>query len=136
MQLAREADGEVADVDHLLHLAQALRQGLAGFQGDQGAEIGLGGAQFFAEQADELAPARRGDLAPGEEGGVGGVDGGGGLGGGVHANPGDLFAGDRRRADEIAPFGANAETLQQRVSVSGDAGFDVQGHAAVSSFGA
>jgi hypothetical protein len=70
VELARQADREIADVDHLLHLAQAFGQDLAGFQGDQAAKLGLGGAQFFTQQAHQLATAGGGDLAPGQEGGM------------------------------------------------------------------
>jgi len=35
IELARQADGEIADVDHLLYLAQPLLQDLAAFQGHQ-----------------------------------------------------------------------------------------------------
>ena len=70
VELAREADREVADVDHLLDLAEALRQRLAGLERDQQAEVGLRGAQLLAEQADELAAPRRRDRAPGQEGRV------------------------------------------------------------------
>ncbi len=59
VELARQADGEVADVDHLLHFAEPLGLDLADFDRHQPAELGLGGAQFLAEQADELAAARR-----------------------------------------------------------------------------
>ena len=65
IKLARQPDREVADVDHLLDLAKPLRDDLAGFERDQAAEIGFGGAQFFAEQADELAAPRRRNRAPG-----------------------------------------------------------------------
>ncbi len=40
-QLPRQADGQVADVDHLLDLAQALGADLAGLDGDQRAEVRL-----------------------------------------------------------------------------------------------
>ncbi len=69
VKLAREADGEIADVDHLLHFAEALGDDLSRFEGDDGAERLLGGAQFLAEEADEFAPARSRDVAPGGEGG-------------------------------------------------------------------
>ncbi len=39
VELAREADGEIGDVDHLLHFAQALGQDLAHFERDQRAQI-------------------------------------------------------------------------------------------------
>ena len=58
VELARQADGEVADVDHLLHFAEAFGDDLAGLERDQPAEIVLGGAQLLAEQAHELAAAR------------------------------------------------------------------------------
>jgi len=61
IELARQTDGEVADVDHLLHLAEAFLQDLAGLQADQRAELGLFAAQHFAEQAHQLAAARRRD---------------------------------------------------------------------------
>jgi hypothetical protein len=73
-ELAREADRVVADVDHLLDFAQGLGRDLAGLEGDERAEVGLGGAQFLAEQPHEFAAARRGDIAPGPEGGVGRLD--------------------------------------------------------------
>ena len=59
VKLARETDREIADVDHLLHFAEALLQDLAGFEADETAERVLVGAQLFAQQAHELAAARR-----------------------------------------------------------------------------
>ena len=53
MQLPREADGEIADVDHLLHFAQALGDDLADLERHQRAERLLRGAQFFSQQAHE-----------------------------------------------------------------------------------
>ena len=41
VQLARQADREVADVDHLLHFAQAFGDDLAGLDRDEAAEVGL-----------------------------------------------------------------------------------------------
>jgi hypothetical protein len=64
VELARQPDREVADVDHLLHLAKTLLQDLAGFQADQRAELGLPPAQRLAEQAHQLAAARRRHAAP------------------------------------------------------------------------
>ena len=54
VELARQADREVADVDHLLHLAPALLQDLAGFEGHQTAERVLG---------QRAAPRRAGERA-------------------------------------------------------------------------
>ena len=56
VQLPRQADGEIADVDHLLHFAEALGDDLADLERDQRAERLLRGAQFLAKQAHELAP--------------------------------------------------------------------------------
>ena len=67
VELARQPDGEVADVDHLLDLAEALREDLAGLERDEPAEIGLCGAQLLAEQAHELAAPRRRHAAPAQE---------------------------------------------------------------------
>jgi len=44
VKLAGEADREVADVDHFLHFAETLGADLAGLDGDQAAEVVLGGA--------------------------------------------------------------------------------------------
>ena len=74
IELTRQADGEVADVDHLLHFAEPLRLDLADLDRHQPAEFRLGGAQFLAQQADKLAAARRRDAAPFEEGGVTATD--------------------------------------------------------------
>ena len=64
VKLARQADREIADVDHFLHLATAFRDDLAGFDGDQAAQSILGGAQFMAEQANQFATPRWRDPAP------------------------------------------------------------------------
>ena len=58
VELARQADGEIADVDHLLHFAEALGRDLAGFERHEAAEIVLGGAQLLADQTHELAAPR------------------------------------------------------------------------------
>ena len=64
VELAREADREVADVDHLLDLAEALLGDLPDLERDEGAERLLLAAQLLAEQPHELAAARRRDVAP------------------------------------------------------------------------
>jgi hypothetical protein len=61
---------EVADVDHLLDLAQALGEDLPGLQGHQASEVGLGGPELLAEEPDQLPAPRCGHTAPGQEGGV------------------------------------------------------------------
>jgi hypothetical protein len=55
MQLARKTDGEIADVDHLLHFAQRFLRDLARLDGDEPSELGLVGAKLVAETADEPA---------------------------------------------------------------------------------
>ena len=71
VKLARQADREIADVDHLLHFAQALALDLADLQRDEPAERLFVGAQLFAEQPHQLAATRGGDVAPVLEGGGG-----------------------------------------------------------------
>ncbi len=60
-------DGEVADVDHLLDLAEGLRADLPDLDGDQLGEVGLVLLEQAAELLDEGAARRRRDAAPGQE---------------------------------------------------------------------
>ncbi len=67
VKLARQADGEVADIDHFLHFAQAFLHDLARFERHQPSERGLLLAQFLAEQTHEFAaPLRKGGADAGE----------------------------------------------------------------------
>jgi hypothetical protein len=68
VELAREADGEVGDVDRLLHLAEALGADLADLERDERAERVLG-AELVADGADDLAAHGRGDLKDSAPGG-------------------------------------------------------------------
>ena len=68
VELARETDGEITDVDHFLHLAQALLQDLAGFERYEATEVLFLLAQLLAEQAHKLAAPRRRHLTPLSEG--------------------------------------------------------------------
>ena len=128
--LAREADRVVADVDHLLHFAQALAHDLADLDRDQAAERGLMGAQLFAQQPHQLAALGRRHIAPGEERLVRVLDGLGRLGGGGGMHLGDHLAGDRRMHVHIAAgvlLAAQPQLLQQGVGLfdhmrSGDLG--------------
>jgi hypothetical protein len=103
VELAGHADGEVADVDHLLDLAEALLADLPALEGHEGAERVLRRAQLLAQQADELAPAGRRHVAPRVEGLGGPLDGAvhaGGVGGGHRGEDGAVDGG----ADlEVAP---------------------------------
>src|SRR5690606_18763500 len=74
VELARQADGEVADVDHLLDLAVALGLGLAHLQRDQRTQRILVLAQGVGAQAHGLATLRGRGGAPDLEGGLGALD--------------------------------------------------------------
>ena len=102
VKLARQTDREIADVDHLLHFAQAFLKDLAGFQRDQLAELFLVGAQFLSEQADQLAAARRGHIAPLFERFHAGRDLLFDRGGVVIGNARQLRAVDGRTGDHVA----------------------------------
>ena len=64
VQLARQPDGELADVDHLLHLAESLRGDLSGFDGDQRGEIVLVLDEQFAQPRHQRATHRGRCRAP------------------------------------------------------------------------
>ncbi len=64
VELARKADGEVGDVDHLLNFAFAFGQDLAHFERDQRAEIVFEPAQLVADLAHDLAALGGGEHAP------------------------------------------------------------------------
>ena len=73
--LARLADGEVADIDHLLDLAQAFPQNFPAFHAHQSAQRVFQRPQLLAEKANEFtAPGRR-HLSPTTESGLGPVHG-------------------------------------------------------------
>jgi hypothetical protein len=74
MQLARQTHGEVADVDHLLHLAQPFGAHLAGLQRHQQAQGLLVLAQLLAQAAHQFAAHGGGHGAPLQEGGVRALD--------------------------------------------------------------
>ena len=124
VELAREAEREVADVDHLLDLALALGEDLAGLERDEAAELALGAAQLLAEQADQLAAARRRHGTPLRERGLRGADRPLGLLAGGRCDPGDLLAGDRRAHAKPAirrERALAAEGAQQRLRFRADA---------------
>jgi len=58
------ADGEVGDVDHLLHFTDALGEDLAVLERDQRAEIVLVAAQLVTDEAHGLTALRCRNLAP------------------------------------------------------------------------
>ena len=73
IELAREPDGEIGDVDHLLHLAMPFRPELAHLQRDQVSQRLLHLAQRLPEIAHQLAALGGGDFPPTEEGSLGGL---------------------------------------------------------------
>src|SRR6516162_9670108 len=64
IELTRQADCEVADVDHLLHLAESLGADLAGLYGDKLAKRRLERAELFPQEPNEFATLRCGHRAP------------------------------------------------------------------------
>ena len=100
--VARLADGEIANVDHLLYLAQALLQDLAAFERNEPAEMLLCLPQRFAKQTHELAAFGRRHLPPDGEGRNRIRDRPLDIGRFVHLQPADLASVDRRAHGEIA----------------------------------
>src|SRR5215472_10553406 len=68
VELSRDTDGEIADVDHLLDFAETLLDDLAGLQRDQFAQCLLADAELLAKESDKLASAWRGHVSPNPEG--------------------------------------------------------------------
>jgi hypothetical protein len=120
-ELAGEAGGEGADVDHLLDLAVAFGEEFAGFYGDEAAKRVDVGAQFFAEETDEFAAFGGRDSAPFEKGGVSLRDGFGCIGSGDGRELRDDFAGEWGVDDEgSVEWSGNAEMSEN----FGDFGLD------------
>ena len=142
VELPREANREVADVDHLLDLAEPLLRDLPDLERDERAEGLLLAPELVAEEADELAPPRGRDVPPSlERGGCAG-DGGIGLRLARPGNAADLLACDRRRDGEVAirqPSSIDAKPFEElsgggdvdgRHAASLDAAFRVETHPA------
>ena len=64
VQLTREPDGELADVDHLLHLAEGFRGDLPCLDGDQRGDVVLVLLEQLTEPGDQRATHRCGGRAP------------------------------------------------------------------------
>ena len=95
-ELARQANGEVANVDHFLDLAEALGEDFAGFERHQLAERRLVRAQLQAEQAHQLAALRRRHIAPLQKRGAGRSHGAVHLTGASRMHAADDLPGNRR----------------------------------------
>ncbi len=67
IELARQADREVAHVDHLLDFALAFGADLPRLEGHQQSEVGLVSAEGHTDLTDHLAPPRRRDHPPAPE---------------------------------------------------------------------
>mgnify|MGYP000962076897 CR=1 FL=1 len=79
IQLSAQTDGEIADVDHLLHFAERLLPDFANLPRHQFGEIGFVLSQRFAKAPHELAAHRGRDDAPTEKGFMGVPDRGGDI---------------------------------------------------------
>jgi predicted LPLAT superfamily acyltransferase len=64
VKLARQANRKVANVDHFLDFAQALRKRLASFKGNKAPERLFVRAQHFTQAAHQFATHRCGHIAP------------------------------------------------------------------------
>ena len=118
VQLPRQPDGELADVDHLLHLAEGLRGDLAGLDGDQRGQIVLVLDEQFAEPGHQRAAHRSRCRAPRGKslrrfgnGRVGLLRCG--LCGGEQHVPGDGGAGGQPVGAGLTEFGARADGVQR-----------------------
>ena len=98
VELTRQADGELADVDHFLDFTVAFGLGLAHLQRNQRTQRVLVLAQGVGAQTDRLATARRRRAAPDLECRLRALDDGVvvGLGGGMHLRQGLAIGGAER----------------------------------------
>ena len=96
VELARQPDREVANIDHLLNFARALGHDLAGLERHQRPEIMLGGAQLLGKKPHQLATPRRRHRTPGREGKRGAPDDGGRFRRAHDLDVSDQLTGDRR----------------------------------------
>ena len=121
VQLPRQTDGEVADVDHLLHLAEALGADLARLDRHQFAELSLVLAEQLAEAAHHVAARRRRRLTPHAERRSGALDGVVDRAGA--AGRAERAAGDRRARRLVAVGGGATARREER----GSAGVELGG---------
>src|ERR1700722_12766860 len=134
-ELTREAGGEAADVDDLLHLAEAFGENLSGLDGDESSEVRERCAKLIAEQTDQLASFGCRHIAPFEVGAMRVADRFGGCERGGPWNLCDGFAGDGGVYGQVAGrvgLGRDAELGEQRADFILDGGGRGVGHKKVS----
>jgi hypothetical protein len=105
VQLARQADGEIADVDHFLHFAQAFAETILPTSSvTRRAKVGLG-RRAVLRPARRTSSPRRGarDVAPLVKGGLRAGDDGGHFVGPGLMDLGDIGAVDGRANGQRAP---------------------------------
>ncbi len=102
VELTRQTDCEIADVDHFLYFAEAFRRNLASFERNETAEIFLGSAEFFTQETDQFATLWSWNSAPCAESFVSLVDDLDCIFFAVGLDRSDLFTGDRAEASEVA----------------------------------
>src|SRR5664279_2448196 len=67
VELTRQPNGEITDIDHLLDLAKAFGESLPGLDRDQAPKLRFRGPKLRTEQAHQLTAARRRNHAPAKE---------------------------------------------------------------------
>ena len=130
VQLARQADREVADVDPLLDLAGGFGGDLADLAGDQRGEVGVLRAHLGDDAPHQFAATRRRHASPTQEGGLRRACGGRDLGGTAALHGGEHGAVDRRGSGQrhgTVAFPADGEAGQ--VSAKAETGEDGIDHA-------
>ena len=143
VELAGKADGEVADINHLLHFAFAFGEDLAGFECDEASEVALGLAQGVAELADDFAAFGGGKELPFLEGLLGAAGGAFvfGLGGGADGRQQAAVDGRNARqgfaaaqplaAEDAGVAGVQAQFFEQGGGGCGGAGWRLEEREAV-----
>ncbi len=132
--LPAQAHGQVADVDHLLDLAERLGGDLARLDRDQGGQVGLVLGQQLAEPLDDRAARRGRDGTPGHERGVRGGDGllhARGVGGGqLQQRPAGQRRASRQRGTAVGGLrDRRPDTLQGGQGVGAELGGQGRAHA-------
>ena len=122
VELARQAHREVADVDHLLHLAEPLLRDLPHLERHERTKCVLLAPELLTEQPHELAPVRPRQIAPDQKRRGGAPDRGVGRGSVGAADTRQLLAGDRRPDDEVTAFDPHpidTQAFEQRYGSAG-----------------